>query len=791
MVITCPKCGAKYQVKEPSKTARVRCKKCQGIIEVRPGAGAARSEMKTQVPAKQPDAASRAEMKTAVPRQAAPRETAEKTLPMSGDEQPPSGSLIGRTLGGYEVRKKLGEGGMGAVYEARQVALDRSVALKVLPPHLAANTEFIRRFSREALSVAKLNHNNIVQIYDIGKTEGTYFFSMEFVRGTNIGDIIAKEGKMEIGRAAGYILQAARGLEYAHRSKIVHRDIKPDNLMVNEDDVVKVADLGLAKQLGDEEVSMTMSGVGMGTPVYMSPEQGSDAKNADHRADIYSLGCTLYHMITGKIPYEGASAFEIITKHVNEPLRPPSQLNPDISDELSGIVGKMLAKKKEDRYQSMTDVIRAIEDYLGLDYAQAGFVPTEGQIAALQESAGAVAAAAGSGVLKIAGFLIAAVAILVGLAGIFKGSASLVVGAILYALTAWVVYAFLVGTTRKTHLYRRIRKFVFGNKLSDWITLVVALVAAAALIVFLAAAGIAGLVLGLLTALALFFAVKKPLLRKLDGAVGDVKKLAREIRRKGIPDESIDLFVARHGGKYGEVICEELSGYDAVLATRSKRTQEELDKAKRPFYYNFREGLLRWLDNAEKKRDEAKRAALTPVPAEGAAPAAAVAAGAPAPAVSAATEAYIAEVIEEKKPRANPAVAIPKFILGGKGRVTVGAVLLILFILSVKDIAFAESATVGSWSFAMLGAALMFSGFVHSKTMMTLFLLSALASLVTLVKPDIASLGTRILGADAEGPKAQVTIGFLAGLVPFILAFVAGFLFRGGKAKISTEGGAS
>ena len=681
---------------------------------------------------------------------------------------------------------------MGAVYEARQVALDRSVALKVLPAHLAANTDFIRRFSREALSVAKLNHNNIIQIYDIGKSEGTYFFSMEFVRGTNIGDIIAKEGKMEIGRAAGYILQAARGLEYAHRNKIIHRDIKPDNLMVNEDDIVKVADLGLAKQLGDEEVSMTMSGVGMGTPIYMSPEQGSDAKNVDHRADIYSLGCTLYHMITGKIPYEGASAFEIITKHVKEPLRPPSQLNPDISDELSGIIGKMLVKKKEDRYQSMTEVIRALEDYLGLDYAQAGFVPTEGQIGALQENAAIVAGVAGSAVMKLAGLMIGALTVVLGLIGIFRGSPSLFVGAVLYALTAWAVYAFCLGTTRKTYLYRRIRKFIFGNKLSDWITVVVALVASAALIVFLAPGAIVGLVLGLLTALALFFALKKPLLRKLDGATEEVRKLSREIRRKGIPDESIDLFIARHGGKYGEVICEELSGYDAVLATRSKRTQEELDKAKRPLYYSLRESVIRWLDNAEKKREEAKRAAIAPAPepapADTAGPEATVVMGGAAPAVSAATEAYIAEVIEEKKPRTNPAVAIPKFLLGGKGRVTVGAVLVILFILSVKGILLAESATVGSWSFAMLGAALMFSGFVHSKAMLALFILSALASLVTLVKPDVVSLGKPLLGADAEGPKAQVTLGFLAGLVLFILAFVAGFLFRGGKAKESAGG---
>ena len=818
VVITCPKCSAKYQLKDVTKPAKVRCKKCQAVMEVQPPdmrqrsemktaappqSATPRSEVKTQIPSPADDASSRAEMKTAVPPAAAdpgdPRQRSEMAtaIPdaadkarqasemrtLASDTAPPPASagsgvpLLGKTLGGYEVLRKLGEGGMGAVYEARQIALDRSVALKVLPAHLAANTDFIRRFSREALSVAKLNHNNIIQIYDIGKEEGTYFFSMEFVRGTSIGDIIEKEGKMDTGRAVGYILQSARGLEYAHRYKIIHRDIKPDNIMINEDDIAKVADLGLAKQMGNEDTSMTVDGVGMGTPVYMSPEQGSDAKNVDHRADIYSLGCTLYHMITGKIPYDGESAYEIITKHVNEPFRPPSEIDPDISDEMSGIIGKMMAKTKEERYQSMIEVVEALEGYLGVDYAQAGFVPTEGQISTLQEHSGAVAGIAGSNVLKLAGLVIGAIVVVLALVAIVGMKPVLLVATILYALTAYVLYAFFLGTGRKTYLYRRIRKHIFGNKLSDWITMVVVLLAAAALIVPLAPAAIAGLVLGLITAAGLFFGVKKPLLKKLDAAIEEVKKLTREFRRKGIPDESIDLFVARHGGKYGEVVCEELSGYDAVLATRAKRSQEELEKTKRPLYYSVREGIIHWLDRAEEKREAEKRAATTP-----AAEAAAAAEGAaPAGAATAETEAYIAEIIEEKKPKANPAVAIPKFILGSKGRVTIGAILLLLSVLCLSNTAFDKDGVLGNFSFVALAVALMFSGFVHAKAMIALLLLSAAASAVTLAQPDLASLGKSVFGADATEWKAKLTLGLVAAAALFILAFVAGFLFRGGK----------
>jgi len=679
MIITCPKCRTKYRLKDDTAATRVRCKKCQTVIEIKPAGEKQRAEMKTGVPptpgqetgatqqvemktvvpAGESQAQQRAEMKTAVPPAAEQGTTAQRRAPMEtavtaparpapGVQPEPSAGdpLIGKTLGGYEILRKLGEGGMGAVYEARQIALDRSVALKVLPAHLAANRDFITRFSREALSVAKLNHANIVQIFDIGKSEGTYFFSMEFVRGTDIGDRIEKEGKLDPATAVGYILQAARGLEYAHRKNIIHRDIKPDNIMINDEDIAKVADLGLAKQVEAEELSVTMSGVGMGTPVYMSPEQGSDAKHVDHRADIYSLGCTLYHMITGRIPYEGDSAYEIITKHVNEPLTLPHVIDPDISEELSQVIDRMLSKKKEDRYQSMGEVIEALEGYLGVDFAKAGFEPNESQINALKEHAGIVEAIQGSTLSKLAGLIVGAAVVLCVILAVATASPKFGVGVLLYAAASLACYVFLLGSRRKTYLYRRVRKFIFGNKLSDWITIFVVLVAAAVSIVLLAPGALAGLVLGLATGSALFFGVKRPLLVKRDAVVEEVKKLAREIRRKGIPDESINLFVCRNGGRYGELLCEEMAGYDAVVATRAQRSQEEIEREKRPFSVSVREWLIHRLDAAEKKREEARK--VPPAPAEAAEKTAVM--DSTAQAAAAAEEAYIAEVIEEKKP---------------------------------------------------------------------------------------------------------------------------------------------
>jgi len=224
------------------------------------------------------------------------------------------------TLGGYQMLKELGRGGMGAVYLARQMSLDRNVAVKVMRPEWARDPIFVARFTREAFAAAQLVHHNVVQIHDIGTERDTNFFSMEFVEGESLGDMVKREGNLDAEVAVGYILQAARGLAVAHEQGMVHRDIKPDNLMLNRHGIVKVADLGIVKTPGAAEADrqadepsaprkinpsaptqVTMAGIAMGTPAYMAPEQARDAAKVDARADIYSLGCSLYVLVTGRL----------------------------------------------------------------------------------------------------------------------------------------------------------------------------------------------------------------------------------------------------------------------------------------------------------------------------------------------------------------------------------------------------------------------------------------------------------------------------------------------------------
>src|SRR5262245_18282883 len=259
----------------------------------------------------------------------------------------PADGAVPEVLGNYQILKELGRGGMGAVYLARQISLDRPVALKVMNPQWAKNPAFLVRFTREAYAAAQLVHHNVVQVYDIGADQGINYFSMEYVQGQSLAELLKQEKKLDPATAAGYILQAARGLKFAHDRGMIHRDIKPDNLMLNDQGIVKVADLGLVRTPGmadekpiGEEVAqppvltpgqnpagrtlgslsnVTMAGQAMGTPSYMSPEEARDATKVDHRADLYSLGCTLYVLVTGRPVFKWASALEVITKHASDP----------------------------------------------------------------------------------------------------------------------------------------------------------------------------------------------------------------------------------------------------------------------------------------------------------------------------------------------------------------------------------------------------------------------------------------------------------------------------------------
>ena len=260
---------------------------------------------------------------------------------------------------GYTILEKLGKGSMGVVYKARQNSVNRIVAIKILLDGLAQNKEFIRRFEREAQIAAKLSHNNIVNAIDAGEAGGRYFFVMEFVEGPTIKDFLDKNRVFEEKDAVRIAMAVAEALKHASQRGLIHRDVKPENVILTKDGGVKLADLGLARLTGDETWGLSEAGMAIGTPYYISPEQVRGQTDVDIRADIYSLGATLYHMVTGKVPYGGDTPAQVMRKHVDPrvDLVPPDHLNTAISSGLGMVIETMMSKNRENRYTTPDDVI--------------------------------------------------------------------------------------------------------------------------------------------------------------------------------------------------------------------------------------------------------------------------------------------------------------------------------------------------------------------------------------------------------------------------------------------------
>ncbi len=307
-----------------------------------------------------------------------------------------AGSAIKTTnIGDYKLVKKLGQGGMGAVYKARQVSLDRDVALKVLSKELAGKPGFVERFKREARVMAKLDHPNILRSYDVGEAMGFHYLSIEYVEGGSIADWLKKLGKFSIGDALHIVLAVARGLQHAHEEGMIHRDIKPDNVLLTKKGVVKVADLGLAKAT-DDDLGLTRTGTGAGTPIYMAPEQARDAKHVDARCDIYALGIMLYVFLTGQPPFQGNTLVEVIEAKEKGKFRPIRAFEPEVPERLDLIVDKMLAKEVKHRFGSCAEIIEELET-LGLANDRLSFLessepmPTMAPVQAAPTKAPAVA----------------------------------------------------------------------------------------------------------------------------------------------------------------------------------------------------------------------------------------------------------------------------------------------------------------------------------------------------------------------------------------------------------------
>ncbi|MBX7245463.1 MAG: serine/threonine protein kinase [Candidatus Sumerlaeaceae bacterium] len=273
-------------------------------------------------------------------------------------------ALLGRRLGKYQIASQIGKGAVGAVFLAHHTVLNIPVAIKVLDPRMALNhPEVLQRFMHEAQMASRITHPNVIRVLDCDEIDGFYLFVMEYIDGITVGELISLNGTIAEGRALSIAQSVAEGLEAALEIGIIHRDIKPANILLTKTRQVKLADLGLAKRLDEDatNVSDTKPHTSLGTPLYFSPEQAMDASTVDHRTDIYSLGATLYHMLTGQTPFHGKNVREIVKKHHMDPVKPPMELVPAISKNTSDLVVQMLGKQPGDRPANYADLIKAIQ----------------------------------------------------------------------------------------------------------------------------------------------------------------------------------------------------------------------------------------------------------------------------------------------------------------------------------------------------------------------------------------------------------------------------------------------
>ncbi len=280
-----------------------------------------------------------------------------EALALPGSEQ-----MKQQRIGKYELEKQLGSGGMGAVYLAKDTQLKRLVALKVLPPDKADNPTLVKRFQAEAQAAAQLRHDNIVSIYENGEADGYLYIAMEYVEGYDAQELIRKRGKIPVKRSIEIIKQVAQALQHADIHKIIHRDIKPSNLLIRNDGIVKLVDLGLARSIDDTlETNITRAGTTVGTVDYMSPEQARNSRLADTRSDLYSLGCTWYHMLTGQPPYPHGSMTNKLQAHASAPVVNPARLNDTVPEALVAVIQRLMAKRPEDRYQTPAELLADLE----------------------------------------------------------------------------------------------------------------------------------------------------------------------------------------------------------------------------------------------------------------------------------------------------------------------------------------------------------------------------------------------------------------------------------------------
>ena len=263
-------------------------------------------------------------------------------------------------IAGYRLLERLGGGAMGTVYKARQLSLDRDVAIKILSAELAQDPTFVARFEREAKAVARLNHANIISGIDVGDADGVKYFVMEYVDGSTVASLLRRGGPLDEERALLIAQQVCRALDHAYKNNLVHRDLKPDNVLITRDGIAKVCDLGLAKL---EDLPPSADGARrMGTPDYISPEQTRGDANVDIRSDLYGLGATLHHMLVGRPPFDGATPQAVMAKHLTELPTPVRKLDATLSPLTEVIVLRLMQKRREDRYQTPAECLQKLDE---------------------------------------------------------------------------------------------------------------------------------------------------------------------------------------------------------------------------------------------------------------------------------------------------------------------------------------------------------------------------------------------------------------------------------------------
>lgn len=348
----CPSCGHAQSLPRDFAGTDAACSACGTLISV---PSAADNDRTVDVPSPVPASRERGE----APPPKTPPQARSPGLPAPGTEDTAPDPLLDSILGKCHIQRTLGEGGMGAVYLGKHLTLDIPVAVKVLPTQLAKRDRaFVDRFLREARTAARIHHPNIVQVLDVDFQNGLYFLVMEYIEGETAGQRLRARGVLPEREVVEIGLDVASALEYARRKGIIHRDVKPENILISTDGEVRLADLGLAKRVAGEDGSdLTLRDQALGTPFYISPEQATNARGADHRSDLYSLGATLFHLATGRPPFQGTSAFDTMNRHLHEPAPALRAYRAECSLELADVVRRLMEKDPAQRIQTAGELI--------------------------------------------------------------------------------------------------------------------------------------------------------------------------------------------------------------------------------------------------------------------------------------------------------------------------------------------------------------------------------------------------------------------------------------------------